>query len=65
MKETIKIIVSNASGRQEFVKSASEFLAAVSEQKLVDALQEMLSKRVEMRTHWIKNLLYTVGTDGN
>ena len=65
LKETIKIIVSNASGRQEFVKSASEFLAAVSEQKLVDALQEMLSKRVEMRTHWIKNLLYTVGTDGN
>lgn len=65
LKETIKIIVSNASGRQEFIKSASEFLAAVSEQKLVDALQEMLSKRVEMRTHWIKNLLYTVGTDGN
>ena len=48
-KETVKIIISNSRGKQEFVKSSTEIINALEETDIVNALQNILSKRIAYR----------------
>jgi len=48
-KETVKIIISNSRGKQEFVKSSTEIINALEETDIVYALQNILSKRIAYR----------------
>lgn len=43
-KETVKIIVSNSRGRQEFIKNSTELINSMIESNIVSLVQEILSK---------------------
>lgn len=43
-KETVKIIISNSHGRQEFIKNSTELINSMIESNMVDLVQEFLSK---------------------
>lgn len=43
-KETVKIIISNAHGRQEFIKISTELINSMIESNMVSLVQEVLSK---------------------
>lgn len=53
-KETIKIIISNARGKQEFIKNSADVINAVEENDIVSALQNILAKRIAYRATYIK-----------
>ena len=49
-KETVKIIISNARGKQEFIKNSADVISAVEENDIVNALQNILATRIAYRT---------------
>lgn len=48
-KETVKIIISNSKGKQVFVKNSTEVINALEETDVVNALQDILCKRIAYR----------------
>lgn len=52
-KESVKIIISNQRGRQEFIMNSTDVINAVKEKEVVNALQSILVSRIEYRSEYL------------
>jgi len=61
-KESVKIIISNSQGRQEFIKNSSDIICKIEEYDFVERIQDVLASRIVARSEISKcNALYKKG----